>query len=154
MTPLLQTKFDEGNGTVSPDGRWLAYESNSSGRFEIYVRPFPNAGEGLWQVSTMGGTQPLFARSGTEVFFVGPDGALMRVPVEASGPTWRAGTPVRLFDGRYVTVGSIGRTYDVSPDGQRFLMIKAAGADATAAPPSLIVVQHFDQELRRLVGGR
>jgi len=66
VTPLLQTKFDELNGIVSPDGRWLAYESNSSGSFEIYVRPFPNVGGGQRQVSTAGGRQPLWARSGKE----------------------------------------------------------------------------------------
>ena len=78
VTPLLQTKFDERNGIVSPDGRWLAYESNSSGSFEIYVRPFPNVGGGQWQVSTAGGRQPLWARSGKELFYVGADGALLR----------------------------------------------------------------------------
>ena len=151
VTPLLQTKFDELNGIVSPDDRWLAYESDSSGRFEIYVRPFPNAGGGQWQVSTGGGTRPLWARSGKELFYLGPDGALLRVPVEASGATWNAGTPAKLLEGRYFTGGAVtaGRTYDVSPDGQRFLMIKAPGADAPAA--SIIVVQHWLEELKRLV---
>ena len=103
VTPLLQTKFDERNGIVSPDGRWLAYESNSSGSFEIYVQPFPNVGGGQWQVSTAGGRQPLWARSGKELFYVGADGALLRVPVEASGATWNAGTPMKLLEGRYYT---------------------------------------------------
>src|SRR5204862_7655544 len=81
VTPLVQTKFDERNGTISPDGRWLAYESNSSGPFEIYVRPFPNVGGGEWQVSTALGTRPLWARSGRELFYVGPpDGAVLGVP--------------------------------------------------------------------------
>ena len=101
MTPLLQTKFDERNGIVSPDGRWLAYESNSSGSSEIYVRPFPNVGGGERQVSTAGGRQPLWSRSGKELFYVGPDRALLRVPVEASGATWNAGTPMKLLEGRY-----------------------------------------------------
>ena len=120
--------------------------------FEIYVRPFPNVGGGQWQVSTAGGTRPLWARSGKELFYVGADGALLRVPVEASGATWNAGTPTKLLEGRYYTGdGTSGRTYDVSPDGQRFLMIKAPGTDAGAAPPALIVVQHWDEELKRLV---
>ena len=101
VTPLLQTKFDECNGIVSPDGRWLAYDSNSSGSFEVYVRPFPNVGGGQSPVSTAGGTRPLWARNGKELFYVGADGALMRVPVEASGATWNAGTPTKLFEGRY-----------------------------------------------------
>ena len=108
VTPLLQTKFDERNGIVSPDGRWLAYESNSSGPIEIYVRPFPNVGGGQWQVSTAGGTRPLWARSGKELFYVGADGALLRVPVEASGATWNAGTPTKLLEGRYYTGAAAG----------------------------------------------
>jgi Tol biopolymer transport system component len=155
VTPLLQTKFDERNGIVSPDGRWLLYESNSSGLFEIYVRPFPNVGGGQWEVSTAGGTRPLWSRSGKELFYVGADGALLRVPVEASGATWNAGTPTKLLEGRYFTAGGGGgRTYDVSPDGQRFLMIKAPVTDASAAPPALIVVQHWTEELKRLVPSR
>jgi eukaryotic-like serine/threonine-protein kinase len=155
VTPLLQTKFEEQNGGVSPDGRWLAYQSDSSGQFEIYVRPFPNASAGQWQVSTAGGRQPLWARSGKELFYVGPDSVLMRVSVEASGATWNAGTPIQLFEGRsfFLNMGyaTFGRTYDVSPDGQRFLMIKAGGADPTTASPNIIVVQHWVDELKGLV---
>ena len=151
VTPLLQTKFDERNGVVSPDGRWLAYESDNSGSFEIYVRPFPNVGGGQWQVSTAGGRQPLWARSGKELFYIGADGTLLRVPVEASGGTWHAGAPVKLLEGRYYTGTGSGRAYDVSPDGRRFLMIKGPATDAGAAPPALIVVQHWDEELKRLV---
>jgi eukaryotic-like serine/threonine-protein kinase len=153
VTPLLETRFDERNGIVSPDGRWLAYQSNSSGSFEIYVRPFPNVGGGQWQVSMAGGTRPLWARSGKELFYVGADRALLRVRVEASGATWNAGTPMKLLEGRYYTGdgASGGRAYDVSLDGQRFLMIKAPGTDAGAAPPALIVVQHWFEELKRLV---
>ena len=81
--PLVQSQmYDEQNGEVSPDGRWLAYESNESGRFEIYVRPFPDVNSGRWQVSTMGGTQPLWAHNGQELFYVAPDGTLMRAAVE------------------------------------------------------------------------
>jgi len=151
VTPVLQTKFDERNGIVSPDGRWLAYESDSSGAFDVYVRPFPNVGGGQWQVSTAGGKQPLWARSGKELFYLGADGALLRVPVEARGGTWHAGSPMKLLEGRYYTGTGSGRAYDVSPDGQRFLMIKAPGTNASAAAPALIVVQHWDEELKRLV---
>jgi serine/threonine-protein kinase len=151
VTPLVHEKFDERNGIVSPDGRWLAYESDRSGAFAIYVRPFPNVDGGLRQVSMAGGTRPLWSRSGKELFYVGPDGALMRAPVEASGATWNNGTPMKLLERRYYTGTNTLRTYDVSPDGQRFLMIKAPGTDASAAPPALIVVQHWDEELKRLV---
>jgi len=150
VTPLVQTKFDERNGIVSPDGQWLAYESDNSGSFEIYVRPFPNVGGGQWQVSTTGGRQPLWARSGKELFYIGADGTLRRVPVEASGSTWHAGAPVKLLEGRYYTGTGSGRAYDVSLDGKRFLMIKGPATDTAATPPAVVLVQHWDEELKRL----
>jgi serine/threonine-protein kinase len=153
VTPLVQTPSSEQNGIVSPDGRWLAYDANDSGRFEIYVRPFPDVNSGRWQVSTGGGTRPLWARSGQELFYASPAGALMRVGVER-GASWAASTPTLLIREGYVTAtgGNPGRSYDISPDGQRFLLIKAGGgSDQADAPPSIIVVQHFDEELKRLV---
>ena len=72
IEPLVQTPFFERNGEVSPDGRWLAYESNESGQFEVFVRPFPDVNKGRWQVSTGGGTQPLWARNGQELFYLAP----------------------------------------------------------------------------------
>ena len=150
VEPLLSSPFGERNGLVSPDGRWLAYESASSGRNEIYVRPFRGEVAGRWQVSTAGGTRPLWARDGRELFFFDSDGALHRAAVEATEATWNAGAPTKLLEPRYYTGSNINqdRTYDVSPDGQRFLMIKP-GRDSTA-PPTVIVVQHFDVELKRL----
>ena len=105
VTPLLETRFDEGGGALSPDGRWLAYESNSSGRNEVYVRPFPNVGDGQWQISTGGGVQALWARSGRELFYVANDEALMAVPVMTGDGAWRAGTPTVVFKGGYFTGG-------------------------------------------------
>jgi serine/threonine-protein kinase len=152
IEPLLETPFEERGGIVSPDGHWLAYESNSSGQFEIYVRPFPSVGAGQWQVSNAGGVQALWARSGRELFYLAPDGALLTVPVEPRGTTWGAGTATKLFAGRYFTGADSSRQYEVSPDGQRFLMIKEAGAtNQTATPPQVIVVQHWTEELKRLV---
>ena len=152
VTPLLQTPFDELRGIISPDGHWLAYESNSSGQFEIWVRPFPNTSVAQYQISTSGGTRPAWAHNGKELFFMGVDGALMGVPVEATATKWNAGTPTKLLEPRYYTGGgNPNRSYDVSPDGRRFLMIKAASADPTTVPPNIIVVLHFDEELKRLV---
>jgi serine/threonine-protein kinase len=153
MVPLLETRFDERNGVISPDGRWLAYESDSSGQFEVYVRPFPNVEEGQWQVSTAGGEHPLWARSGRELFYVAPDGALMAVRADTRGARWQASTPTKLLEGRYVVGGAgiLGRHYDASPDGQRFLLIKQAGADTAAAPPQIVIVQNWFEELKRLV---
>jgi serine/threonine-protein kinase len=111
---------------------------------------------GLWQVSTGGGTRPLWARNGQELFYRSPTGAVMSVRIER-GATWAAGTPTKLFEGRYFVGGAlIPRTYDVAPDGRRFLMIKlgGGGADETAAPATLTVVQNWLEELKRLVPTR
>ncbi len=153
VTPLVQTPFTEQNGILSPDGRWLAYEANDSGRFEVYVRPFPDVNTGLWQVSTGGGTRPLWAPNGQELFYASLTGAIMRVGVER-GTSWAATTPTLLIKEGYLTVpaGNPGRSYDISSDGQRFLLLKAGdGSGQVAAPASLIVIQHFDEELKRLV---
>ena len=98
--PLLPTPFKERNAAISPDGRFLAYQSNESGRDEIFVRPFPNVNAGKWQVSTSGGVQPLWAHNGRELFYVSMDG-LMSVPVVTSG-TFKAGAPAKLLGGPYV----------------------------------------------------
>jgi serine/threonine-protein kinase len=146
--PLVATEFNELNAEISPDGRWLAYRSNESGRDEVYVRPFPNVAAALWQVSTDGGQHPVWARSGDELFYRALDGSLMRVPVELQ-PMFSAGTPRKLFQGQYLK-GS-GRAYDVSPDASRFLMIKEGnGTDEGATPPSLVVVQNWFEELKGL----
>ena len=152
VSALVQSEFTERNGIISPDGQWLAYESNeNSGRFEIFVRPFPDVNRNRHQVSTAGGTRPLWARSGRELIYVSPSGALMAAGV-ARGPTWAATTPVLVVkEGYMVSPGNPGRTYDISPDGQRFLMIKGRFFDGTAAPAGLIVVQHWVEELKRLV---
>ncbi|HVH29547.1 MAG TPA: protein kinase [Vicinamibacterales bacterium] len=151
VTPLVQSPFTERNGIISADGRWLAYEANDSGRFEIYVRPFPEVNSGRWQVSTTGGTRPIWARSGQELVYVSPTGALMSVGV-ARGPSWAATTPTLVVkEGYFTNLNWWGRSYDISPDGQRFLMIKEGGAEGTAAPASIIVVQHWVDELKRLV---
>ena len=142
------------NAEVSPNGQWLAYESNESGRNEIYVRPFPNVEADRQQVSTNGGTQPLWARNGQELFYESM-GTLMRVPVK-TGATFERGTPEKVFDASPYLVrppgAGPGRMYDVSADGQRFLMIKETSV-ADERPPSarIILVQNWFEELKRLV---
>jgi serine/threonine-protein kinase len=150
VTALVQSPFAERNGILSPDGRWLAYEANDSGQVEIYVRPYPHITSGHWQVSTGGGTRPLWSRTGQELFYVSPPGAIMRVGV-GPGATWATTTPSTIVKEGYTTAlgAFLGRTYDISRDGQRFLVVKIASANV--APPQIIVVQHFDEELKRLV---
>jgi serine/threonine-protein kinase len=149
VMPLFATMFGERNGEVSPDGRWLAYESDESGREEIYVRPFRDLQGGRWQVSTSGGTRPLWARNGRELFYLVPPGRVMSVAIQR-GEGFAAGNPQVIFDGPYLAPNS-SRTYDVSPNGERFLMLKAASSDKTSAQPSMIIVQNWTEELKRRV---
>ena len=142
---VLQSSFDEIEGQFSPDGRWLAYASNESGRYEIYIRTFPEAG-GKWQVSVAGGLQPRWRRDGRELYYVAPDTRLMAVPTRL-GPathTLEAGAPAALFPTRLATGGNIPSTgfmaqaqYAVAPDG-RFLMNIAAD-EAVASPITVVL---------------
>ena len=143
---LLRTEFNERNPEISPDGNWLAYRSNASGQFEVYVRPFPDVDSGRWRVSTEGGAKPLWAPDGRELFYLAPGGRMMAVSVQTDA-TFGAGNPEILFEGNYYFGGS-GRHYDIAPDGQRFLMIKATD-DASA--PVIILVQNWLEELKRRV---
>jgi serine/threonine-protein kinase len=151
---LLATPYVEHNGEVSPDGRWLAYEGEHAarpGQLDVYVRPLPDVNAGQWQVSPAGGIQPVWARDGSELFYRDRDGAVMVARVAAKGGSFSTEKPVRLFQGPYLTrSGNLGRSYDVSPDGRRFLMLKERAVDPTLAPPHLVVVQHLDRELKRL----
>jgi Tol biopolymer transport system component len=138
--PLLQTPFAERNAQISPDGHWLAYESNESGQEEIYVRPFPKVSDGRWQISVGGGNVPLWARSGRELFFRSGD-SLMAVSVQTA-PTFSAANPTKLFEGY---VSGLGRTYDVSRDGERFLMIKNNSSRGQTAATMVVVLNWFEE---------
>jgi eukaryotic-like serine/threonine-protein kinase len=144
---LLVTPFNEGNAMLSPDEHWLAYQSNESGRVEIFVRPFPNVNDSRKQISTDGGTRPLWAQSGHELFYLDGTGRLMTVPVHP-GPAFNAGTPAKLFDAKYFSgsLGVSGRTYDASADGQRFLMIKDE-PDLAGRQPQMVVVLNWREDL-------
>jgi serine/threonine protein kinase/Tol biopolymer transport system component len=153
---LVETPQEERNGAVSPDGRWLAYEAEAPGppgQLDVYVRPFPDVDRGLWQVTTGGGEYPVWARDGRELFYVKPDGTVVALPVEALGAAWRAGSPADVFRGPYLFRGdgSLGRNYDVAPDGQRFLMLKNT---SEVRAPHFVVVQNWTAELTALTGGR
>lgn len=145
-TPLLETTFNELNPEVSPDGRWLAYTSDESGSNEIYVRPFPGVETGgRWQVSTGGGVHPLWARNGREIFYRNGE-AVIAVSINTD-PSFTVGNPEVVFEGQYF--GALGgRSYDVSPDGEQFLMIREV--ESSAATQQIIVVQNWFEELDRL----
>ena len=145
--PLFQSQFYENHGMISPDGQWIAYESPESGRLEVYVRPFPNVEEGKWQISRDGGIEPVWAPRGQELFY--RNGEAMMVVGIKTEPTFTAGSPAVLFTGRY-TMGGTVVDYDISPDGQRFLMMKEAG-EGEVPPAQINVVLNWFEELKRLV---
>ena len=131
--PVMQTEFEEREGKFSPDGRWLAYVSNSSGPFEVYVQPFPGPGQKIL-VSTHGGAQVRWREDGRELFYIALDGKLMAVPIDlsANGQSLTPGIPVALFStrvGHVIGPGASGPEYVVSANGQRFLMSTLARAD-------------------------
>jgi serine/threonine-protein kinase len=154
---LRQSGVAARNGEVSPDGRWLAYESTESGAIQVFVRQFANLQGGRWQVSTDGGRQPSWRRDGHELFYIGPTGAIMRVPV-GTGSAWRSGTPAKLLDGPYTFTlpNVLGRVYDVSPDGERFVVLKPAleAQQPQSVPDTIVVVQNWFEELKQRVPTR
>jgi serine/threonine-protein kinase len=160
-TPLVASReFDESAIALSPDGRWLAYESNETGRVEVYVRPFPAADGGKWQLSTRGGAAPLWAPSGRELFYVDGDRRMVSLPVRAGARSaaFEYGEAVPLFrlnDALYLVPDENYTPYDISRDGERFLMARLVRAEAADAP--LLVVDNWFEELKATVrrgGGR
>jgi Tol biopolymer transport system component len=146
LRPFLQTKYAESSAAFSPDGRWVAYISDESGRREVFVRPFPGPGA-KWQISTEGGSEPRWSRSGRELFYRNGDKMLI-VDVETK-PTFRPGRPRTLFEGLYN--GDSVNSYDVAPDGNRFLMIKPDPAES--GPTHVKVVLNWFEEVKRRVPG-
>ena len=151
VTPLLESKFNERNGEVSPNGKWLAYDSNESGRYEVFVRPFPNTAGGRWPISSGGGSQPAWTRDGRELIYSGTDNRLMGTTITDQG-TFSAGPPHVVADVRRF-VGVLARAYDISPDGKRFLIVEE-GDDVSASGANIIVVLNWTEELQRLVPNR
>jgi eukaryotic-like serine/threonine-protein kinase len=143
VTPLVVTQFDQRMATFSPDGRWLAYQSNESGRFEIYVRPYPGPG-GRELVSTNGGREAVWSRDGRELFYREAN-RLMVVSLDTSAG-FKAGLPRLLFEG-YINLVS-GTNYDVSPNGQRFVMVQG---NLIAQSSELRVVRGWFEELKQKV---
>ena len=145
--PLLTSRFNERNAAISLDGKWVAYQSDETGQFEIYVRPFPDVDRGRVPLTGGGGSMPVWSRS--ELFYVAADGTLVAVPIKP-GPTFAAGPAQTVVPaGFYVAPSS--RSYDVSADGQRIITIDAIGADPTANRTEMIVVLNWHEELKRLL---
>jgi len=153
--PLLQEKYNEDQPQISPDGRWMAYMSNESGKNEIYVRPFPDVNKGRWQISTVGGSDPLWSPNAREIFYRNGD-EVMAVAVETE-PTFKAGKPETLFRGTYIPFSPLeGNPWDISLDGKRFLMLKevASTSEPAAAAetiPKINIVLNWFEELKERV---
>jgi serine/threonine-protein kinase len=158
MKDLLQEKNLEFEPQISPDERYVAYQSNESGKEEIYVRTFPDVNKGKWQVSSGGGNSPLWSPDGRELFYRSGD-ATMAVEVETQ-PTFKRGNPKALFQGTYfgptVFPNIVITPWDIHPNGKKFLMIKPA-ASTSAAPtgaapqPKITVVVNWFEELKQQV---
>ena len=144
---LIDTPFTDTAPTLSPDGRWIAFHSNRSGQFEIYVDRFPELGA-LQQVSTGGGREPKWSPDGRELFYRASVGRrIMSVPVE-TGSTLVIGEPTVLFEGRYAISTGGDRPFDILPDG-RFVLVRSVESPTDAA--DVVVVKNWFEELKRLV---
>jgi len=139
--PIVESRFGITHVRVSPDGSWIAYVSAESGRQEVYVQNFPTP-VGKWQISTAGGIQPMWQRDGKELLYVAPDSKLMAVPIKL-GARVEAGQPVALFEARMEGggIGTVGifHQYDVSADGQRFLVNTLIEQGASAPPVTVVL---------------
>lgn len=143
---FISTQFREHHPMISPDGRWLAYQSDETGRHEVSVQPFPDGGS-KWLVSAGGGVQPLWAPNGEELFY--RNGNKVMAASIRTGPDFEVETPFLLFEGSFGLGGGLGRpNYDITPDGRRFVMI-----DQETPPPQteVYVVLNWFEELNRLV---
>ena len=144
--PLIVTPASELGGRLSPDERWLAYESDESGRFEIYVRPFPNVTAGKWMISTSGGQRAVWGPDTKELFYhVGS--SMMGVAVETRGPSFKAGSPAPLFSGPFDMTYT---GYALAKDG-RFILVEI---DPHARPTQLHAVLNWSEDVRRALARR
>ena len=147
LVPLLTSPAREASPALSPDGRWLAYESDESGTNEVYVRPFPDVGSGRWQVSLSGGNSPLWAHSGRELFYVNGRQEMVSIEVRP-GATFTVGEPRVLFPATSYNITPTYALYDVAPDDRHFLMVRGVAAEAQT---ELILTENWFEELRARV---
>jgi Tol biopolymer transport system component len=146
LSPLLASPFNEVQGRFAPNSRWIAYASDESGKFEVYVRPFP-AANGQWLISAAGGSQPEWRHDGKELFYISADRKMMAVPVTTDGTTFSAGVPYALFDVQVPEqVAPYATDYAVTADGQRFLVNTVVDQQTRSA---LTVVLNWAAELKK-----
>ena len=145
---LAATEFEESGPALSPNGRWLAYSSNETGQPEVYVVPFPNAGDAKWPISANGGNEPVWSHSGRELFYRNEAGELVAVQVETEA-TFTPGQSEVLFPAAEFRSFPIHAQYDVTPDDERFIMIRNVRGDQSG---ELTVVVNWFEELRERAG--
>ena len=146
--PYLQTPFDERHDSFSPDGRWLAYASNESGGYQVYVRAFPDKG-GKWQVSNSGGVNPLWSRNGRELFFRTEDNQIMVASYTVKGDSFVADKPRVWSEKRIASLGFTA-TYDIAPDGKRIVaLMPASTPEDQKAESHVFFLENFFDEVRR-----
>jgi len=145
--PLLHAEYDELTPALSPDGRWLAYVSDETGRREVFVRPFPEVDSGKWQVSVNGGVNPVWAHSGGELFFIDERLDLVSQSVP-SGAVFQGGQQRVLFNVAGYMRDPDFSSFDLSTDDQRFLMVRSKALSTGDAPPMVIVVENWLEEVR------
>jgi eukaryotic-like serine/threonine-protein kinase len=150
-TPLLTEAYDEVAPAISRDSRWIAYASRETGRWEVFVRPFPDVGEGKWQVSTEGGHEPLWAHNRRELFFIDAQRNVVAASVETE-PRFRVVERTVLFHlGPEYWASGWGGTYDITADDQRFLLVRSARSEE-AVQTRIILVQNWFEELKATLG--
>ena len=133
--PFIHSEFEEPEAMFSPNTHWVAFESNESGNYEVYLSPFPDGGA-KWQISQGGGVQPMWKRDGSAVYYLAPGGKMMEASVGEKGSAVEIGTPHQLFQTTMAEAGAFGRAYSVSPDGKKFLVEKQ---ERGTAPPLTLV---------------
>lgn len=146
VTVLLDSSFEEREATVSPDGRWLAYTSDESGQFEVYARSFSPKGP-RWPISTNGGREPVWSPDGAELFYLESQG-VMAVPISSTEEGLDPGKPSQLFEWRFAADAP---SYDIAPDGERFIMIRPTEDSGVTARTEIRVIVNWLEELKRLV---
>jgi serine/threonine-protein kinase len=150
-TRLVASDFDENAAALSPDGKWLAYQSDETGRIEVYVRPFPDVTAGKYTVSVGGGSVPLWSHSGRELFYVDGENQMVAVEVRAA-TAFEVGERQRLFSVDPFLIADVYTSFAVSPDDQRFFMVRPAGSGDEGAEGALILVENWFEELKEKVG--
>jgi Tol biopolymer transport system component len=147
IKPFLTSSFTEWESSFSPDGRWLAYDSNETGDYEVYVRPFPGPG-GKWQISTGGGRYPKWSRTSKELFFRTLDSKIMATPYTVTGESFSPGKPQLWSSGQFTErLGSVN--FDLHPDGKRFAVLKVPATSETSPANRVTFIFNFFDELRR-----